>query len=147
MRLRFLDTDTAEGDHRCGTVVVGSRQDVEVPIDWSRTDNEQPNLTQVRTRGAIQWYYEEGPPQRTFTGRMVGDVTPRMREKLRGLLRSIGYELRPIAWVFDSERPTDACALVRSVGGSQLDNAGFYRDANGIIHSLGDLSITLVEEV
>jgi hypothetical protein len=147
MRIRLQDTDTAEGYHQIGTIVPGSKHEVEVPLDWSRTDNEQPNVTQVRTRGAVQWYYQEGPPQRTFTARMVGDASQQMRAKLRGLLRSIGYELRPIAWVFDDERPVETAVLVRSVGGSQLDQAGFFRDSNDVIRAAGDLSFTLVEEV
>lgn len=146
MRLRFADTDTAEGYHRCGTIVVGTRQRIEVPIDWARTDNAQPNLSSYRSRGAITWMVVEGPPQRTWSGRIVGDAI-RAREKLRGLIASIGYEARPIAWIFDDERPVERAALVRFQGGSQLDDAGVYRDADDVIRGAGDQTISLVEEV
>lgn len=147
MRIRLQDTDTAEGYHQIGTFVPGTKQAITVPLDWSRTDNEQPNLTAMRTRSAIGWYVEEGPPQRTFSARMVGDTTAQMRAAMRGLLRSIGYEQKPVAWVFDDERESDTAVLVRVTNGSQLDNAGFFRDDNGVIRALGDLSFALVEEV
>lgn len=146
MRLRFQDADTAEGFHRCGTVVAGVKRAVDVPLDWARTDNQQPNVSQFRSRGAVTWSYEEGPPQRTWSGRLVGDAV-REREQLRALIGVIGFETRPIAWVFDDERPVEQVALVRWTGGSQLDNAGFYRDTNDVIRAAGDLTITLVEEV
>jgi hypothetical protein len=147
MRLRFADTDTAEGYHRLGTAVPGRQHVVSVPLDWARTDNQQPNLTSYRTRGALAWYYEEGPPQRTWTARLVGDVTQRERSALRGLLRQIGFERRPLAWCFDDDNRVDSCALVRWTGGSQHDEAGFFADANGVARAAGDLSIVLVEEV
>lgn len=147
MRLRFNDADPAEGYHKCGTVVVGIRQDIAVPLDWSVTDNQQPNVTAQRTRGAVSWYFEEGPPQRTWTGRIVGDVSQRQRDQLRGLLAQGGFEASPIAWVFDAERPIEASALIRWASGSQLDNAGYFRDANDVIRAAGDLPIVLVEEV
>jgi hypothetical protein len=147
MRLRFTETDTAEGDHRLGTMVVGQKYDFDVPIDWAFTDNEQPNVTKYGTKSAVQWAYEEGPPQRTVIGRIVGDAN-RKRRELRELLRAVGYEARPIALVIDEDNANEGTILGRVVSGGQLDHAGWRLDANnGLAYAVGDMSIQFVEEV
>jgi len=147
MRLRFgvIDTDTAEGDHRLGTIVPGAKLDIDVPMDWSFTDNEQPNVTDHRTRGAVGWSYSEGPDQRTVIGRVVGDVTQRFRDRLRFLQRMIGYEVRPVALILDEDKFQPM--LCKQRAGNQQDNAAWYVDTNGIRRTAGDVSLTFVEEV
>ena len=146
MRLRFLDADTAQNWHQMGTLVVGRRVDLSVPLDWAFTDNEQPNVTQYRTRGGIAWAYQEAPPQRTIQARMVGDAS-RFREQVRFLKRQFGYEARPTAWVLEGERAVESLLLARITSGSQLDQAGWYRDQWDILRTAGDESLTLVEEI
>ena len=146
MRLRMLDTDTATGDHRLGAIVPNMHHPLTVPLEWAHTDNEQPNVTMYRTQGAVQWGYEEGPPQRTIISRIVGDASQRDRDQLRYQLRLAGYEVRPIGLVMDSLRPVDSVMYGRIVSGSQLDNAGYFQDSSGVIRAAGDLSFTFTEE-
>lgn len=145
MRIRLSDADVAEGIHRLGTVIVGMRETIDVPFDWSRTVSEQPNTTTYRTRGAVSWAYQEGPSQRTWTGRIVGDVKPRQRDRFAALLRQVGFDARAVAWIFDDERPEEV-ALVRVTSGAGLDQSIRFRDENDVIRAGGDLSVTLVEE-
>lgn len=146
MRLRFLDADTAENWHQMGTLVAGRRVDFTVPLDWAFTDNEQPNVTQYRTRGGIAWAYQEAPAQRTIQGRFVGDAS-RFREQFRFLKRQFGYEARPTAWVLEDERAVESVVLARVTSGSQMDQAGWYRDQWDILRTAGDETLTLIEEL
>jgi hypothetical protein len=145
-RLTFSDSDTAEGDHRLGRVVAGRKFDIAVPMDWAFTDDEQPNITKYRTRGGIAWAFEEGDEQRTIVGRIVGDAE-RWRERLRFVLRQVGYESRSIALIVDDERGVETLILGRITNGSRHDNAAWYRDDDGILRPAGDTSIVFAEEV
>lgn len=145
VRVRAEDTDTADGFHQIGTVVLGRSLDVTVPMDWAHTDDEQPNLTQYRTRSGVAWAFAEGPPQRTITGRVVGDAE-RWRERFRYLLRQIDYEGKACALVIDALRIPETVLLGRVRSGSALDNAAWYQDAFTKARTAGDLSLTFVEE-
>ena len=146
MRIRMTDTDTAEDDHRLGTLIVGRAVPLRVPLDWAHTDNQQANVTRYRTRGAVSWAYTEGPKQRTLVGRLVGDATQRQRDELRYVLGQYDYEARPVALLLDSSR-SDTVMLGRITSGNQQDNAAWYRDSNGVLRTAGDLSINFEEEV
>jgi hypothetical protein len=145
MRIRVADTDTAEGFHQIGTVLLGRALDVSVPLEWQHTDDEQPNVTQYRTKGGLAWAFTEGPPQRTIAARVVGD-RERWRERFRGLMRQISYEQKPVALVLDAARANETLLLGRVRSGSTLDNAAFYVDSAGKTRPVGDLSLTFVEE-
>jgi hypothetical protein len=149
VRIRILEQETPRGEDnfRIGNVVLGVRKDFGVPLEWSYTDNKQPNVTSYRTRSAVAWAYREGPPQRTYTSRFVGDTTQRWRENLRFLLDEIEYEVRPLAVVLDEDRANETAVLGRIVSGSENDNAMWFEDAQGVKRTAGDLSITIVEEV
>lgn len=146
LRLQLSDTDTADADHRLGTLIAGSRYDFGVPLDWRHGDNEQPNITTHRTRSAIGWAFEEGPPQRTLTARVIGDASQRDREILRNMLRQIGYEKRPVALIRDEDNPTETLQLGRVVSGAQFDNSVWFTDPDGASRVGGDLPFTFVEE-
>ena len=144
MRIRMSEP-TPEDDHRLGHLVIGLALDFDVPLDWSHTDNEQPNDTMYRTRGGTTWGFKEGPPQKVITGRIVGDVSE-WRKTFRGLLRQIGYEVRPIALVQDDTNEDATLTLVRLKSGSQHDNAGWDFDTvSGEWFPLGDQSVTFEE--
>jgi len=146
MRISVTGNDTHTDDHRIGTMIVGQAFDFTVPLDWRHSDNEQPNVTQYRTKGAIGWAFEEGPTQRTITARFVGDAN-RFREELANLLRSlVGFEVFPVALVLDDDREDMTVFLGRIRTGSQLDNAAWYFDANGIRRTAGDETFSIVEE-
>lgn len=146
MRLRFNDTDTAEGDHGLGTIVPGNKLSIDVPMDWAHTDNEQPNTTNFNTRSAIHWAFREGPEQRTVIGRVVGDAE-RWRDMFRHLVKQIGYDQRAVAFINDDEQEIVGSMLATITSGSQNDHAAYYRDTQGVLRKAGDLSITMVEEV
>ncbi len=145
MRIRLADADTAEGYHQLGTAVAGRAVNVDVPLDWAHTDDDQPNVTSYRTKSGIAWAFAEGPTQRTYTGRVVGDAE-RWREKFRNMFRQISYEAKACALVLNADQTPESLMLGRVKSGASLDNAGWYRDSNGIMRTTGDLSLTFVEE-
>ena len=128
-----------------GTLIVGMKLDIAVPLDWAHTDNQQANVTTCRTRGAIRWSFPEGPKQRTIVGRVVGDAN-RWRDRMRYVVGQIDFEARPTVLVQDTDRP-DLAILGRVTSGSQHDNAAWYKDSSLVLRTAGDQSITFEEEV
>jgi hypothetical protein len=146
-RLRIVDAESHEGYHRVGVLSPGQRLDIAVPLDWAWTDNEQPNVTMHRTRSALAWGFAEGPHQRKYQGRIVGDAN-RFREKLRYAQRYLEYEVTPVTLIIDADGGDMPTAVWgRVVSGNQQANAGWYVDSDGILRTAGDLSITFNEEV
>lgn len=138
---------TYTGTHRLGGLVPGFKQRFTVPLEWSFVDNEQPNITELRTKGGASWHYEEGPPQRVVEGRCVGDVDE-FRRSLRDMLAKVhGFSVRPIGLLLDSGNVTpDTLLYGRISSGSQMDEAAWYKDTNGIWRTAGDVDVTFTEE-
>lgn len=138
---------TPTGTHRIGSMVPGFWHLIDPPLDWTTTDNEQPNVTEYRTKGGAGWQYTEGPAQRTFTGKAVGDVQEG-RRALRDLLREHhGYSARPIGLVIDSTHHNrDTVVYGRWSAGGQLSDAAWYRDADGVWRTAGDTDLLVNEE-
>jgi hypothetical protein len=146
-----------------GTLVIGTAFDLPVPFEWTMTNNEQPNITNYKTKGGLAWSFVEGPPQRTFTNRIVGDVHDRERESIRQLLRShTQYEHKPVVLVFNDEETNiesphtdpENVILGRVTSGSSLANAAWYKrvkvnssSSTEVWRMAGDLAITIEEEV
>ncbi len=139
---------TYTGTHRLGAMVPGFWQRLEVPMDWSTTDSEQPNVTEYRAKGGAGWQYTEGPAQRVFRGTVVGDVQEQ-RRALRDVLRAFhGYSQRPIGLVLDSLNPCrDTVVYGRWSAGGQLDDAAWYLDSAGTWRTAGDADLIVTEEV
>lgn len=147
MRITFPNETTATGTHQLGAMIPGVYYDLSVPIEWSWTDNEQPNNTTSRSRGAVSWEYVEGPAQRVLSGRIVGSVSDRERDELRGMLRTYhNYSAKPIALVVDGSRPAATALYGRWSSGSQKDNAAWFEDSDGNWHEAGDLDFKFTEE-
>jgi hypothetical protein len=161
VRLRAQDEQVAgvgptvaESPFQLGTAKIGRRVQIDVPLDWSFTDNEQPNVTTYRTRGAVTWAYTEGPPQRTITGRLVGDVE-RYRDVVRYFQRYLQYETRSLVLILDDDLfsgdapagPEKWVILARLISGNEQENAAWYFDSDGVLRVAGDLSLTFNEEV
>lgn len=153
VRVRALDVDFAEHELRLGALQIGQRLHIDVPMDWSFTDNQQPNVTTYRSRGAVTWAYNEGPPQRTISGRIVGDVES-YRDKLRFVQNYLQYETRALTLVLDEDAiasgghgPNNKVVLCRINSGNQQDNSAWYIDNDGNLRTAGDLSLTFTEEV
>ncbi len=148
-----VPTSTADDDdlnlvttHRLGAIVPGHALDFDVPLAWTHRDNEQPNNTQGRTRGAASWEYEEGPVQRVIEARSVGDVE-RWRDKYRDLISKLhGYSARPCVLVVDPEFPADTALYGRVTTGGQFDNAGWWVDSQGRWRQAGDIDVIFTEE-
>ncbi len=147
IRVVFIDQQTEEGYYRIGHATIGRRVNIDVPLDWAFTDNEQPNVTHFRSRGAVTWAYEEAPEQRSIQGRLVGDVSQRQRDLLRFALQSVSYEVLPITLVLDEDRPNASNLHGRIVSGSQQDNSAWYRDTKSDKRTAGDQSIQFEEVV
>lgn len=139
---------TASGTHRLGTILLGSWVPFDVPIDWTFTDNQQPNVTEQRTKGGASWAQKEGPHQRTVTGRIVGDVDE-FRRKLRRMLgKYADFNRAPSGLVLDGRNLNpDTLMLVRWQSGSQQDEAAWYQDENGVWRTAGDVDLVCVEVV
>lgn len=165
MRITF-DGDPVGGTHKLGAVVPGVSMALKVPLEWAQTDNQQPNVTEYRTKSGVQWSYEEGPPQRTFIGRIVGDAFTRQNEQYRDRLRGLcGFTLRPVVLVLDDTdyeivAPSNVFAhsalrtmiYGRITSGGQLEAAAWYTDDSyggslEILRQSSDVSINITEEV
>lgn len=147
--LSTVTRGTYTGTHRIGGMVPGFYQELTVPLEWSFRDNEQPNVTSLRTRGGATWQYLEGPPQRIVDGRFVGDVNE-FRGSLRDMLRELqDYSVCPIGFVMDeSGIPSRENVIYgRVTSGAQNDNAAWYTDADENWRMAGDMDLVVTEEV
>jgi hypothetical protein len=149
-RIRFTPPDyTFSERYRLGCFLLGKYLSfAEAPLDWVYRDNQQGLTTIARTRGGVSWAFREGPPQRVISGRMVGDVTGRLRDQIRALLggERQGYDLRPVALVLDARRPAASTVYGRWSTGGQKENAAWWIDTDGNWRDAGDLEFELVEE-
>lgn len=140
------DAGTPTGTHRLGAVVPGFWQEFDVPIDWTHTNNEQPNSTEGRTKSGVSWVNTEGPPARTVTGRIVGDVDEFRRLLRRVLSKWSDYNRVPAGFILNGKNLNpDNAMLVRWQSGSQQDEAAWYLDDNGHWRTAGDIDLVLVE--
>lgn len=139
---------TATSTHRLGALVPGFWVKLDPPLDWTLTDNEQPNVTEYRTKGGAGWQYEEGPAQRILKGTVVGDVSE-SRLSLREVLREFhGYSVRPVGLLMNSLHISrDTLIYGRWTSGGQLDQAGWYKDSAGVWRPLGDIDLLVTEEL
>ena len=153
VRLRAWDLQPAEQEVRLGVLQLGRKLHIDVPLDWAFTDNQQPNVTTYRSKGAVTWAYNEGPSQRKIVARLVGDVE-RYRDKLKYVQEYLQFETRPMTLILDEDAigeegngPQDKVVLARLTSGNQQDNAAWYFDSDGVLRTAGDLSMTFEEEV
>lgn len=136
------------GQHALGAFVAGPVHDFDPPLDWTWKDNQEPNTTRFTSKSGVTWGYKEGPAQRVWQGRIIGDVTQRNREALRNLLRVFSsFDVRPVALVIDhANLPAQLLYGYVSTGG-QLDNEGWFTGADKKWVGSGDSAFQLVEVV
>ena len=147
-----MSGDTFEGYHTLGTIVAGQVIDFDVPMDWSFTDEENANIQNNLSRSGVKWGYPEGPPTRTISGRIIGDVSQYQRSKIRTALRKQQYSANPLVLVLEesSKQTThpNNVVLSRYTNEHSMDNAGWYYDeTTETWYAVGDLSITFEEDV
>lgn len=164
--LRFTTTgshESAEGYWKAGRIVIGPVLDLNVPLEWTMENNQQPNITKYRTRSAIQWAFVEGPPQRIIGGRIVGDVYGQERLKLRYALNKYSqYEKTSCVLVKDNTSNyassntnnylrqnchPENVILGRITNGSTLNQIAWYQDDDGNWRQAGDVEIQFTEEI
>ena len=143
---------TFDGFHTLGSIVAGQVTEFNVPMDWSYTDQETANVQNNRSRSGVQWSYVEGPPVRTISGRIIGDVTQYQRSKMRTSLRKQRYSETPLVLVLEESvkqtRNPNNVIKARYTNEFAMDNAGWYFDAaTETWYSVGDLSVTFEEDV
>ena len=149
MRIVLPAEDVAvNGQHALGAFVAGPVHDFDPPLDWTWKDNQEPNTTRFTSKSGVTWGYKEGPAQRVWQGRIIGDVTQRNREALRNLLRVFSsFDVRPVALVIDhANLPAQLLYGYVSTGG-QLDNEGWFTGADKKWVGSGDSAFQLVEVV
>jgi hypothetical protein len=149
MRVVLDEQEVApNGKHALGAIVAGPVHDFDPPLDWTWKDNQEPNTTRFTSKSGVTWAYKEGPAQRVWQGRMVGDHSQQNREALRGLLRLFSsFDVRPVALVIDhANLPSQLLYGYTSTGG-QLDNEGWFTDTAGKWQPSGDSPFQLVEVV
>lgn len=152
MRVSFSSEEVApNGKHALGGMVAGPFFQFDPPLDWTWKDNSQPNTSTFSSKSGVTWRKKEGPAQRVFQGRMVGDQTQRARESFRDLLRLFAdYDRRPVALLtqIPGKRPLpQGCLYGYITTGGQLDNEGWWKDEDGIWRPAGDLSVEVQEVV
>ena len=115
-------------------------------------DSENANIQNNLSRSGVKWAYPEGPPTRTISGRIIGDVTQYQRSKMRTALRKSQYSAHPLVLVLEesskqAKHPNNV-VLARYVNEFAMDNAGWYYDTSTETwYSVGDVSVTFEEEV
>ena len=157
MKLAFTGAQYSYENYlKLGAVVAGTVVDFAVPLNWQYQDNQQPNVNTYKTRGGVSWGYREGPPIRTISASMVGDVSQQQRVQIRDLLNMenafvvnpmvliLNHEARDYSSFYDSRN----ILLGRWVSGSDLKNDGWWYDTeNSIWRPIGDMSVTIEEIV
>lgn len=138
---------TPTGTHRLGSVLPGTWLPFAVPMDWAFSDDVDPNVRGGRTDSGVTWEHVAGPPARTITGRIVGDVAE-FRRTLRRLLDAHqGYSAAPAGLILDANRLTpENLLLVRWRSASRQDEAAWYQDADGNWRTAGDADV-ICEEI
>lgn len=152
-RLTFgLTADEAwDGHWACENWVPGVARYFDPPLAWSHTDMEEPNTVVERARNGQTWAYEEGPAERVWVGRQIGDAVGD-RAALRDLLRVLAkYQEEPVALLLNENSTEDQerhLLLTRWDGGSHLDQQAWYHEGPSTIsRGAGDQDVQFREIV
>lgn len=150
MRLSMAATTTAYGgQHRLGTIMPGLTLVFDPALDWTHSDGEAGNVTEVRSRGAVRWGYAEGPPQRVWEGNVVGD-TDYLRRQTRAYMRALAqYDVFPVTLVTDDSDLKNPAKIVLGTikSGVQFSNEAWkWHDTNQRWEPAGNMKIQIEEE-
>ena len=150
MRIRLTSSNNfaPDGYAKLGTVIAGTTYTFDVPLNWEFSDNEQPNVQLMRSRGNVSWGYKLGPAARTLELSMIGDVSDQKRREFRDLTRvTMNYSQFGAVLVNNAnDDDLDNIFLGRLTSGSNNENVGFYYDAeNQRWLPIGDLSLAFEE--
>ena len=148
IKLTSSNNFAPDGYAKLGTVIAGTTYTFDVPLNWEFSDNEQPNVQLMRSRGNVSWGYKLGPAARTLELSMIGDVSDQKRREFRDLTRvTMNYSQFGAVLVNNAnDDDLDNIFLGRLTSGSNNENVGFYYDAqNQRWLPIGDLSLAFEE--
>ena len=109
----------------------------------------ESNNTPYRSRSGIEWAYTEGPSSRSLQGTIIGDVTEQMRNKLKNnIRRATNFDKKPLYFVLQDGIQDSSQIFYGKVEVGVNDNQGYYYDDNsGQWRSLGNMTLTIIENV
>ena len=149
-RLRINGTNNEEeGYLYCGSAVVGNTLQINPDLNWDHSVSVESNNTPYRSRSGIEWAYTEGPSSRSLQGTIIGDVTEQMRNKLKNnIRRATNFDKKPLYFVLQDGIQDSSQIFYGKVEVGVNDNQGYYYDDNsGQWRSLGNMTLTIIENV
>ena len=133
----------------CGSIVAGNTLSVNNLLDWEHTIDEQSNNTMFNSRSGLTWGYNEGPNRRSIQGKLIGDVTDQVRNRLKNSIRrATDFNRRPLFFVLEDGSQSPDTMFFGNVELGSNDNAGYFYDENmQQWRSVGDLTLTIIENI
>ncbi len=133
----------------CGSIVCGNTLNVSKLLDWDHTVDEQSNNTMFNSRSGITWGYNEGPNRRSISGRLIGDVTDQTRNRVKNnIRRATDFNRRPVFFVLQDGSQSPDMMFFGNVELGSNDNSGYFYDENsGEWRSVGDMTLTIIENI
>lgn len=133
----------------CGSIVAGNTLSVNNLLDWDHTVDEQPNNTMFNSRSGLTWGYNEGPNRRSIQGKLIGDVTDQVRNRLKNSIRrATDFNRRPLFFVLEDGSQSPDTMFFGNVELGSNDNSGYFYDENmQQWRSVGDLTLTIIENI
>ena len=151
IRMSLYDAGyTAERYCYLGNLVCGMSMTVDVPFSWQYSDTETPNHVVNRSRSGVQWTYTQGPPQRSLSLEMKGDVSEQMRRDFRDRVKTESkYGQNPMCLILEqTSNDPDMLFYGSYTSATALKNAGWYYDEiRSVWRPVGDLSVIVQELV
>lgn len=140
--------EPVEGHWFLGRLQAGLTLPINVPLNWSDSDDEEPNVDLQTMYSGVRVAYEAGVPRRTIKGTSQGDVD-RWRVAFRSMVRALaGYSRRPVVLCQDDLQQNLRGIYSRFVDSTEFENEGWRYDADaGRWVRVGDLSVTFEQEV
>jgi hypothetical protein len=122
-------------------------------LDWSHNIEEQGLVSEVSTREGYRWALAEGPPKRTFTGRLIGETPSATQSHRSGvrMMQAISSRASVHAAVLNLDDSTrgrvDPSLMMLGVirSGSNMNNAAYVQWDGTRWAPVGDMSISMEE--
>lgn len=137
-----------EGYWQVGRLQAGLTMPFNVPLDWSDSDDEQPNVDLQTMSSGVRVAYEAGAPRRIIRGTTQGDVS-RWRTAFRSMVKLLGgYSKKPLVLCRDDLNQNLSAIYCRFTDSTEFANQGWRYDLETERWvRVGDLSVTFDQEV
>ena len=148
MRLTFPAYNSSDGFHKLGGIIAGSTISMTVPLDWTYTDQQTPNVRLNNNINGTRTAYVGGKPRRNFQGTLLGDAS-RFRTQFRRAIDELAdYSGRPVVLVTDDQDFTGSMLYSRFTSSTDMQNSAWkYDAANSRWIKVGDMAVTFEEEL